>query len=323
MGAAVMAGVAAGVVFGYALQRGQHCFHATFQGAIDRRWGLLKAWALAVAIGAVGLALLFALSPWDQLSRGLPLRPVDNVVGGLVFGVGMSIAASCVSGLWYKLGGGMVGALVGLAAWGVGDVVGSRAPALGPTMLSGGDGATLPGLLGLPRLPVAAAVAGAFVAALVRTRREQPDRPWQWPWPQAGAALGLGLVLTWVLAGAAGAGFGASTAGAPSSIVGGSPAWWQAAFLVAIVPGAALAARTAGGWWVRGEVRSRYVGLAGGGFLLGLGAQIAGGCNLGHALSGMAQLNVSSLVVTAAMAAGIAGARAMRARAARRGAAAQ
>lgn len=315
MAAAIAAGALAGVMFGYALQRGQHCLHATFRGAVEGRWGLFKAWMLAVVIGAVGLALLFALSPWDQLSRGLPFRPVDNVVGGLVFGVGMAVAATCVSGLWYKLGAGMLGALVGLAAWSGGDVVGSRMPTLGPTVLAGGDAGTLPGVLGLPRLAVAAALAGLVVAALVRTRREEPDWPWQWRWPLAGALLGAGLVLSWVSAGAAGAGFGASTTGGPSSIVGGNPAWWRVAFLVAIVAGAAVAARTAGGWWVRGEVGSRYAGLAGGGFLLGLGAQIAGGCNLGHALSGVAQLNVSSLVVTAAMIVGIAGVRAVQPRA--------
>ena len=40
--------------------------------------------------------------------------------------------------------------------------------------------------------------------------------------------------------------------------------------------------------------------------LLGAGGWVAGGCNLGHGLSGMAQLNVSSCVVVAAVVAGIA-----------------
>ncbi|MDQ3054702.1 MAG: YeeE/YedE family protein, partial [Actinomycetota bacterium] len=48
-----------------------------------------------------------------------------------------------------------------------------------------------------------------------------------------------------------------------------------------------------------------------GGFLLGAGGWIAGGCNLGHGLSGMAQLNVSSIVVVICMALGVGHARAM------------
>ncbi|QBI18340.1 hypothetical protein ER308_01300 [Egibacter rhizosphaerae] len=315
MAAELAAGALAGGVFGYVLQRGQHCFHATFRGALEHRWGLAKAWLLAVAIGAVGLALVYTLSPWDQLSRGLAFRPVDNVVGGLVFGAGMAVAASCVSGLWYKLGAGMIGAGVGLAAWAVGDVVGSGLPALGPTLLPGGDAATVPGVLGLPRLAVAGLLLLVVLVLLARTRRDAPTRSWQWSWPLAGSALGLGLVVTWLAAGAAGTGFGASTTGAASGLVAGSPAWWRIAFLVAIVVGAALAAGTAGGWWLRSEHRSRYAGLLAGGFLLGLGAQVAGGCNLGHALSGVAQMNVSSLVVVAAMTSGIAGVRRLQRRA--------
>jgi uncharacterized membrane protein YedE/YeeE len=144
---------------------------------------------------------------------------------------------------------------------------------------------------------------------LARTRRQASAHPWQWAWPVAGIALGLAATLTWVTAGWSGASFGASTSGAVASIADGSPAWWRIAFLVALVPGATLAARTAGGWWLRGETAVRYVQLAAGGVLMGAGARRARGCNLGHALSGVAQLNLSSLLVVASMIAGIAVAR--------------
>jgi len=52
-------------------------------------------------------------------------------------------------------------------------------------------------------------------------------------------------------------------------------------------------------------VRQTRSVVAVGGFLLGAGGWIAGGCNLGHGLSGAAQLNVSSWVVVASMAAGV------------------
>jgi len=76
-------------------------------------------------------------------------------------------------------------------------------------------------------------------------------------------------------------------------------------FLLGIVAGGTLSARTAGGFWLRGEEPVRYLQLAAGGLLLGAGGWIAGGCNLGHGLSGVAQLNVSSLVVVAAMVGGV------------------
>lgn len=309
----LLAGAAGGVVLGYALHRGRHCFHATWSELLVGRTGLAKAWLLAVAVGAVGLAAVDALGPWGQLNEGLELRPVGNVLGGVVFGVGMVVAQSCVSGLFYKLGTGMLGALAGLAGWAAGDVAGAWLDGLrGPQVLGFGAEATLPGLLGAPRWAVAGVLAVVVVAALARTRRDRPEHGWQWAWPASGLALGVALTLTWVAAGAGGATFGASTVGGARGLATGSPGWWQVAFLVALVPGALVATLTAGGGWVRGERAGRYAGLAVGGALLGVGAQVAGGCNLGHGLSGMAQMNVSSALVVASMVAGVALARAAR-----------
>lgn len=296
-------GVLAGLVLGYVLQRGQLCFHSAFRGLVERRTATFRAWLLGAALTAVGLAALDALGPWS-MSTSLALRPVDNIIGGVVFGVGMVVAASCVSGLFYKLGAGMLGALVGLAGWAVGELLARSVDVGGARVLAGRE--TLPTLLGLPRWLVALVVFAAVALLLVRTRRAPPRHDWQWGWPVAGVALGLAAIWTWVMAGAAGVSFGASTVGAVSSVADGSPRWWQVSFLLALAPGAAIAARTAGGWWLRGEDRVRYLQLALGGVLLGAGAQWAGGCNLGHALSGVGQLNLSSLLVVLSMIAGVA-----------------
>jgi uncharacterized protein len=118
---------------------------------------------------------------------------------------------------------------------------------------------------------------------------ERPAEPWQRTAPRLGVALGLGTIAGWVLAKAGGSRFGPSTVGASASVASGSPNWWLIAFLLAIA-GAAIAARTAGGWQLRAETPVRYARLAAGGFLLGAGGWIAGGCNLGHGLSGAALL---------------------------------
>lgn len=306
MTAQLIAGLVAGVVFGYVLQRGQLCFHAAFRGLLDGRPALFKAWALGAAVTAVGLALLEAIGPWS-MSASLALRPVANLVGGGVFGVGMAVAFSCVSGLFYKLGAGMAGVLVGLLGWGAGELAADLVQLPGGRVLEGRE--TLPTLVGLPRPLVAVAALAVVVIALVRTDRRAPARPWQWGWPLAGLALGLVATCSWIAAGASGAGFGASTSGAVASVAHGAPAWWRLAFLAALVPGATLAARTAGGWWLRGEVPVRYLQLASGGALMGAGARWAGGCNLGHALSGVGQLNLSSILVVAAMIGGVAATR--------------
>ena len=74
--AMVVGGVVAGVPFGYVLQRGQLCFHATFRGLYERRAALFHAWALAVVVAMLGLTIVYATGPWEQLSQGLGFRPV-------------------------------------------------------------------------------------------------------------------------------------------------------------------------------------------------------------------------------------------------------
>lgn len=308
----IVTGLAAGVGMGVVLQRGQLCFHAAVAQGYESRFLLARGWALGVSLGAVGLSLLYLLPGAGDLNQGLAFVPVANVLGGLLIGAGMAVARSCVSGLFYKLGGGMLGALVGLAGWAVGELAARRVEVPGPRWLPGGVEGTVPGLLGVPRLAVAAVVLVAVLTWL--SRRPGDDRPrpdWQWGWPRTGTGLALAVVGGWALAWLGGASFGPSSVGAVSSVATGSPNVWLLAFLTGIVVGGALGARRVGDLRVRGETPVRYVQLALGGLLLGAGGWIAGGCNLGHGLSGMAQLNVSSAVVVVAAVAGVGATRRM------------
>lgn len=303
----ILTGTIAGLWLGYVFQRSDLCFHSAWRGVIERRFHLFKIWILGVALASVGLSLLYASGRWD-LNEGLGFRPQGNVLGGLLIGGGMVMAASCTSGLFYKLGSGMLGATVGLAAWFGGDVLAGR-------YLTGRDGAvdlrgsvtdleggpTIPDILGVDRLVVSVLFAVVVIGLLARSRRGTATGA-QWSWIVGGVGLGLATTAGWVLAGAGGASFGPSTVGAPASVVdGGGVNVWLVSFLVALVPGALVAAKMSRTLWVRGEGAVRYGQLALGGVLLGAGGQIGGGCNLGHGLSGTAQLNVSSWVTVAAV----------------------
>lgn len=310
-------GALAGLLMGFVLERGQLCFHATWSGLLAREYGLARAWLLGVMIGVVGLATIYSLDVWPQLNEGLAFRPARNIAGGLIIGAGMVIAITCASGLFFKLGAGMLGALVGVAGWALGDGwVGApvRDRISDDTVLDSGASATIPGWLGVNRWFIVVPVVALVVALLFARRgatRDRPGREWQWAWPLAGMALGVVLVAGWVLAGVGNGAFGPSTVGTVSRWVDGDPSWWIIGFVAFIVAGSNIAARTAGVTWIRGETLPRYVGLGVGGLLLGVGGQVGGGCNLGHGLSGVAQLNVSSWVVVAAVIVGIATTRAV------------
>jgi hypothetical protein len=303
--AALATGAAAGLAMGYVLQRGQLCFYSAISDTRAGGTTLLRGWVLGVALGSVGLATLYLLPGTGDLNTGLAFRPVANVAGGLIIGVGMAVAMSCVSSLFFKLGSGMLGAAAGLAGWVIGELVAKSFTIPGPLVLSGGEDATLPGLLGVPRLLVALVVAGCAVG-WIWTHPEEGDNTenGRWSARRLGIALAAAITAGWALAALGGSSFGPSSVGASASVAAGSPNYW-------LIAGGYLAASLAGNIWIRGEQPVRYAQLGLGGILLGAGGWIAGGCNLGHGLSGAAQLNVSSFVVVLAMVAGLAATRAV------------
>lgn len=97
----------------------------------------------------------------------------------------------------------------------------------------------------------------------------------------------------------------------------GAKNWWQVAVVGGIALGAYLSSRLSGARrraispvWARATGTTTLAGRAPVAFLAGfvmlLGARIAGGCTSGHGISGMAQLSVgSSLAVVAMFAGGI------------------
>ncbi|MGB3772566.1 MAG: YeeE/YedE thiosulfate transporter family protein [Rhodococcus sp. (in: high G+C Gram-positive bacteria)] len=298
----IAAGLLAGILLGYVVQRGRFCSHSAVANATRRDFSLAKGWILGVSLASVGLAFLYLLPGTETLNQGLALRPVPNIVGGLLIGIGMVAAASCISGLFWKLGSGMLGAVVGLLGWGFGELAGREILSSGPAVLSSattvlgdGEAGTVPGVLGVPA-PVVAVPFAVVVFVLVK-RSRGPMR--------LGIGLGITIVAGWALAAVSGASFGPSSVGAVVSVADGSPNYWLVAFLVGLVVGAAVAARLRGGLWIRGESALRYLQLLLGGVLLGAGGWIAGGCTLGHGLSGAAQLNVSSFLVVAAIIVGV------------------
>jgi uncharacterized membrane protein YedE/YeeE len=312
IGLAIVAGLGIGWIF----ERGDFCFHSTWRGLVrqPRQLDLLRAYLLALLIGiplVQGMIFLGWIEPWIP-----PFAWQANILGGLVFGVGMVVASSCVTGLFYKTAHGMVGALIGLAAWAIGDVLVYLGPLSGlrnalraTTVSVEGQSATVlnvSGAIGAVLLLIA-----GLVTVVYLWRAPRNDRGKLWKWPLLGVTTGLFMSMAWLLARAGGSNYTYGTSGVPSGLVqaiagqleGGS--MWIPISLIFLIPGAFFASRFAGTFWLRGETGRRYAELAGGGLLMGIGAGIAGGCNLGHSLVGVPLLSLGSIITTISMVAGV------------------
>ncbi len=310
--------IVAGLSLGYALERGDLCFHSTLRGLfrIPKQLDLFRAYTLALLIATPAVYVMRSfgwIDPWIP-----PFSWGANIFGGLLFGVGMVVAASCITGLFYKLGHGMLGTLVGLATWAVGDILVYRGPLAGlrETLSAGGQSLTLGELLGPAAwfvLPVVGLVAAFWLwRAPKETRRARGKL---WGWLPLGIAVGVIISASWLLAKAGGTDYPYGTSYVPTGIylalfengadrsLPASP--WIPIALLSLIPGALIAAIRAKTLWVRGETAKRYLELAAGGFLMGVGAAFAGGCNLGHSLVGVPLLSLGSIATTVSMAAGV------------------
>ncbi len=313
----ILLALAAGTVLGYLFERGDFCFHSTLRGLVrlPRQLNLVRAYlmTLLIAIPLVqGMIALGWIAPWVA-----PWAWQANLVGGLIFGAGMVIAATCITGIFYKLGHGMLGTLVGLVTWSLGDLLTWRGP-LNPLrtalnqnpVVTGGEPTTILNVLG-SSLGLVLLVLLLAAAAVFLWRSPRPRQGDYWSWLPLGLSVGLFTSLAWLLARAGGANYTFGTSRVPTmlyeSLSGATDPGnlWIPVALIALLPGSFIAARRAGTFWARGESSGRYTQLAAGGLLMGIGAGISGGCNLGHSLVGVPLLSLGSITTTLAMLLGV------------------
>jgi uncharacterized membrane protein YedE/YeeE len=270
---------------------------------------------LLIAIPLVnGLRLLGLIEPWIP-----PFAWQANLFGGMLFGVGMVVASSCITGLFYKLGHGMLGTLAGLAAWALGDWIVYKGPLTGlreswtadPLTVNGGETVTVLNGLG-PYGGIMLLMLGAAVIIYL-WRSPRNGRGKYWGWLILGTATGIMVSVAWLLADTGGSDYPYGTSGIPTKVVEaltnggqGQGSIWIPVTLFSIVLGSFIAARRSGTWWIRGESMARYTQLAIGGLFMGIGSGIAGGCNLGHSLVGVPLLSLGSITTSVAMFLGVA-----------------
>ena len=94
-----------GVVFGVIVQRSRFCFVAAFRDLTVSGDGRVMKWTLlSIALGTIPFALLKA-SGYQPMHMVFPAG-WNNILGGFIFGVGMTIAGGCGMGVLVRSGEG-------------------------------------------------------------------------------------------------------------------------------------------------------------------------------------------------------------------------
>lgn len=292
-----------GAAYGYVAQRGAFCMNSGFRFVIARRdMTKVKAYALAIAIQMLALPLVFAAGFSSPTYPAM--FPVGAVVGGLIFGASMKWAGGCAAGVWYKIGAGSLtavaataGMAIGAAALEVGPLAGLRA---GVQSIGAAVAITQPQLhWGL------APVLGVVLLAVLS--RAAPGTAGSWSWRRSGLSMGLIGLVAWPTSSLVARDFGMAVVPGTVGLLTdplASVITWDTLFVLGIPVGAFVAARRSGPI-ERGKIDAASAGRHfGGGLGLGVGASLAGGCTVGHGLTGVPLLAPGSILAIVSIFAG-------------------
>jgi len=320
-----------GIALGYVLFQSTFGFAGSFRAALERRdFAGFRAQAIALALTSLVFFPLLAVGTlFGQPLNGFaaPIG-VSFVIGAILFGIGMQIGGGCASGTLFALGGGDGRLLVTLGFFVVGSAIGAAhldvwrgLPAF--------PAVTSQDLLGWPiALLVHLAIFGLIVWAVPPPRDVAPgplgvlQRPWSLT--QGAFALAALNSLTLIIAGrpwgetagftlwgskiAAWIGFDAANwpywRGDPSALSRSLFDDITTLMDFGILIGAALAAASSNRFNFRAGRPSAWLAACIGGTLMGYGARLSDGCNIGAYFSALASGSLSGWVWVAAAFAG-------------------
>jgi len=327
----ILTGLFVGLAFGFVLQRGRFCMNSAFRDIITLKdFTLANTVGLALLVSMLGYGIMAATGAIDPNPK--PILWAGNLVGSFVFGVGMVVAGGCASGITYRVGEGMVGAMsaaFGLTLAALATATGylkpvkdwlqtAKTPAEGPNE-------TVASLLGLSYSVVAIVLAVAIGLVWWYFARQRAstggykanegaslfDRIFKlgWGWIPTGVVIALIGLAAFPLSAEAGRNY-------PLGITSGwlkigqmtqpgvpfdNSLKWDMWLIVGIVLGAAIAAFIAKEFKLRVPPTRMLVQTFIGGALMGFGAVCSTGCNIGHILSGIPQLSIGSIMAGAAI----------------------
>jgi uncharacterized protein len=173
--AAILIGLAMGIVFGFALEKSRVFEPGLIVGQMQMRsFIMLKVFLTAVATGLIVIGILHGFFGVSLYPKNL-LYGAD-ILGGLILGAGITLAGACPGTVFAQIGAGyrdawliLLGGLAGALSFSYAE------PSLKPWLLSGGPGkVTLNTLLGLPFWALAFGFAVILIALLIALEKWRP-----------------------------------------------------------------------------------------------------------------------------------------------------
>jgi uncharacterized protein len=116
-------GFAAAFVFGFVAAKTNFCTMGALSDVVNMgHWGRMRLWMLAVAVAVLGTTAL-SISGLVDVSKAVQQRPVlpwlSLLLGGLIFGIGMTLAGGCANKNLIRLGSGSIRSLVVIVFMGI------------------------------------------------------------------------------------------------------------------------------------------------------------------------------------------------------------
>jgi len=326
-----------GLVFGAVVQRTNFCTMGAISDLVlmgdGRRF---RAWTLAIAVAIIGTQALHFSGAID-INKSIYLTPnlgwLGAIVGGAMFGFGMTLTGGCGSKTVVRLGAGNLKSLVVAIVLGIvaymtlrglfalvrlqleaASNIDLKAHGLGNQNIGEMAGA----LLGLPasttRVAAAVIVAAAFLVFSFKDgafRRSSANIA-------AGLIIGLTAVASWAVTGILGADdfnpvpLGSMTFVAPVAeslqylmTFTGSTINFGIAVVGGVIAGSFLMAVATGTFQIEGFTdRGDFVHHIGGATLMGAGGVLALGCTIGQGITGMSTLALGSALAWLSILAG-------------------
>ena len=332
----VLSGLIVGAILGFILQRGQFCMNAAIRDAVFMKdFTMFRAYLIALVIMVVGANILEDVG--IIVLKRQTFYPLANITGGYIFGMGMVLTEGCGSSIIYRTGEGLLSAWVAVFCFFVGIGATSNG-VLSPLLaslkneslslsLSGKPNVALWELIGDGPAIKWSAISVLAVMLLFFIFRGKPfaaKKREGFPWPLTGVLVGvMGVVAFWA-SGLWGGGFArglnfttptaelfftvltgnAQSRSFPMFSMGPFQTTWAALYIIGVPIGSYVSAKALNKFKWRVPGAGQLVTIMAGGVMMGFGAVLAGGCNIGQALTGFATLSVGSIVATAAIIAG-------------------